>query len=143
MKAINKTFVGVILLALMCLITTSIMTVSASSIVIVKDTNPSGVVGLSLGDENYSIAIDDETGYGYVVSTLNNNEEILGSCSVIVIDRENPNGYTLCSEDSSMTSYGTMVIVVTNEVNSEGVIHSISGQFNELFDINDKVVIEE
>ena len=92
---------------------------------------------------DFYINIDEETGYGYVVSVTNNDEEVLGSCSVVVVNRDNPEGYTLCSEDSTMTSFGTMVIVITNEVENEGIIYSISGQLENLFDANDRVAIEE
>ena len=36
-----------------------------------------------------------------------------------------------------------MIVVITNEVLSEGLIYSIEGKLEELFDTNDRVIIEE
>lgn len=143
MKTLKKTFVGVFLLVVMCLVTFTSVSVNAARVNISKDPNLGGVQVLSLLDKECYINIDDETGYGYVVSVINNDEEVLGTCSVVVVNRDNPEGYTLCSEDTSLTSYGTMVIVITNEVENEGIIYSISGQLENLFNANDKVAIEE
>ena len=119
------------------------VSVNAARVNISKDPNLGGVQVLSLLDKECYINIDEETGYGYVVSVINNDEEVLGTCSVVVVNRDNPEGYTLCSEDTTMTSFGTMVIVINNEVENEGIIYSISGQLENLFDVNDKVAIEE
>lgn len=143
MKTLKKTFVGVFLLVVMCLVTFTSVSVNAARVNISKDPNLGGVQVLSLLDKECYINIDEETGYGYVVSVINNDEEVLGSCSVVVVNRDNPEGYTLCSEDTTMTSFGTMVIVITNEVENEGIIYSISGQLENLFDANDRVAIEE
>lgn len=143
MKTLKKTFVGVFLLVVMCLVTFTSVSVNAARVNISKDPNLGGVQVLSLLDKEYYINIDEETGYGYVVSVINNDEEVLGTCSVVVVNRDNPEGYTLCSEDTTITSFGTMVIVITNEVENEGIIYSISGQLENLFDANDKVAIEE
>lgn len=143
MKTLKKTFVGVFLLVVMCLVTFTSVSVNAARVNVSKDPNLGGVQVLSLLDKECYVNIDDETGYGYVVSVLEDNEEILGTCSVVVVNRDNPKGYTLCSEDTSFESYGTMVIVITNEVENEGIIYSISGQLENLFDANDKVAIEE
>lgn len=143
MKTLKKTFVGVFLLVVMCLVTFTSVSVNAARVNISKDPNLGGVQVLSLLDKECYINIDEETGYGYVVSVINNDEEVLGTCSVVVVNRDNPEGYTLCSEDTTITSFGTMVIVITNEVENEGIIYSISGQLENLFDVNDKVAIEE
>lgn len=143
MKTLKKTFVGVFLLVVMCLVTFTSVSVNAARVNISKDPNLGGVQVLSLLDKEYYINIDEETGYGYVVSVINNDEEVLGTCSVVVVNRDNPEGYTLCSEDTTITSFGTMVIVITNEVENEGIIYFISGQLENLFDANDKVAIEE
>ena len=143
MKTLKKTFVGVFLLVVMCLVTFTSVSVNAARVNISKDPNLGGVQVLSLLDKECYINIDEETGYGYVVSVINNDEEVLGTCSVVVVNRDNPEGYTLCSEDTTITSFGTMVIVITNEVENEGIIYYISGQLENLFDANDKVAIEE
>lgn len=143
MKTFKKTFVGVILLVVMCLMTFTAVSVNAARVHIIKDNNPSGVVILSLDNESYSIEVDEETGYGYVVYEIDGEEEILGTCSVVVLDTINKTEYVLCYEEEGLTSYGEMIVVITNEVASEGVIYSIEGKLEELFDTNDTVIIEE
>lgn len=143
MKTLKKTFVGAFIFAIMCLLTFTTISVNAAKVHISKDPNVGGVQILSLSDEEYYINIDDESGYGYVVSAINNDEEILGSCSVVIVNSDNSEGYTLCFEDTSLLSYGTLVIVITDYVENEGIVYSVSGQLENIFSANDKVVIAE
>lgn len=114
--------------------------VSASEIIIIRNPNPGGVTVLSLNQVAYHIETSDEKNpIGYLVCTTNGKDEVLGTCTVIVIDRLNPNGYVLCSDKGSNNSCGTLIINVANRITGEGYVKSISGSLKNIFSLNTRI----
>lgn len=137
MRNFSKTILGILVFILLLGVTN----VNAKKIIIEEDDNPDGIVIMSLGDVSYYIDVDEETQFGYVVRTMNGNDVVLGTCAVVVINAENPNGYVLCLENED--SLGTLTIVITNELTREGHIEILTGELTNLFEIDTEVVIEE
>ncbi|MDD3383703.1 MAG: hypothetical protein PHX46_02695 [Bacilli bacterium] len=115
--------------------------VQAAKIKIVRDENPDCVTVLSLFDEEYSIDVDEENEIGYVVYTSNGEDEILGTCTVIVINSQNPNGYVLCNSEVG-SSRGTLTITIINELTGEGYVSSVTGDLGYLFGLNTEITLK-
>ena len=141
MNIFKKTLLRVILLVFICCITFSTISAKAARVVVIEDPNPDGVSVLSSMNLNYEIYIDEDTGYGYVISIEDGQEEILGTCSIIVISRDNLTSYVLCIDDSSEISYGSMIIEFINEMETTGRVISTTGELENIFDKNNKVTI--
>ena len=137
MKNFSKTILGIFIFILIL----GMGNVNAKKIVIEEDENPDGIVIMSLGDVSYYIDVDEENQLGYVVRSMNGNDVVLGTCTVVVIDAQNPNGYVLCLENED--SLGTLTIEITNELTREGHIETLTGELANLFEINVEVVVEE
>lgn len=140
MKKSKKIFFAMAILAFLFFIGMSTYSANAKGIRIKKDINVEGVTLYSLSSKEYAIIIDDETNIGYVVCTLNGVEQILGTCKVVVIDLENPDGYALCESDDN--SYGELTIVVTDETTKIGYVENVTDELAIIFEVNDQVVLE-
>ena len=114
---------------------------AANKIVFEDNDNPDYVTVLSLDNEMYTIEIDEETGIGYVIVSINGDEETLGTWTVVAIDSNNPNGNILCYDQND--SLGTMTIIITNENIGEGYISVLTGELSNLFNVNQMLTIEE
>lgn len=140
-KNLFKLFAFVVML--MSLLSISSV-VSASDIIIIRNPNPGGVTVLSLNQVVYHIETsDDDNPIGYLVRTTNGEDEVLGTCTVIVIDRFNPNGYVLCSDQGSNNSCGTLIINITNRITGEGYVKSVSGSLRNIFSRNTRIRLND
>lgn len=116
--------------------------VSAADIVIIRNPNPGGVHVLSLEEINYHIETsNDENSLGYLVCNTNGVDETIGTCTVIVIEEQTPNGYILCNDEIS-NSCGTLTITITNALTGEGYVSDVSGDLEYIFIINTYIKLQ-
>lgn len=118
----------------------SSITVDASTIVIKEDNNPTGVTVLNYENDIYFIRVDDEKMHGYFICKVDDNEQIIGSCSIIIINNMNDAHY-LCTYDSNYQNYGCLVISVNND--NEYRILDVTGDLSEAFAIGMEINIIE
>ena len=116
---------------------------NAKTVKIERDNNPEGVTVLSARDVEYYIEIDEETKIGYVVFINRGIEEVIGTCNIVVYDRYNTLGYSLCEDEnvSDTTFLGYMEIIIIDEENNAGYIAKMSGILNTIFTVHDEVYI--
>ncbi len=141
MKQIKKIFFGFVALMMLLVTAYSAVSVNAAKVNIIRDDNRSGVVVISLYDTDYYIDINEDTNIGYVIVSINGEEETLGTCTITVIDEENQSRHVLCSEGED--SLGCMTLVITNEETNEGYISIVTGEMSNLFNVNQIITIEE
>lgn len=136
----KKLLSGLTFMLMLLVAAVSFVTVSARKIVIIKDDNPDGVAPYSITFNEYYISIEEEV--GYVVLTSDGESEVLGTCTVVIVNAENPNGYTLCSSIES-DNYGTLTIVVTEEASLTGYVSEVTGQLASIVELHQQIQICE
>lgn len=94
----------------------------------------------SLEDESYYVEINEETNVGYVVCSFNDEKEIVGTCTVIIINEENPNGYEVCTGQND--TLGIITIVITDEITSTGYVSDVTDELVGVFTVNEQVSFE-
>lgn len=86
------------------------MNVEAATIIIVRDPNPTGAGVLSIGYDEYTIEIDEETGIGYVIYSANGDYQLLGCCIVVIFENINQHGNILSNAENQEDNLGTIII---------------------------------
>ncbi len=94
----------------------------------------------SLEDESYYVEINEETNVGYVVCSFNGEKEIVGTCTVIIINEENSNGYEVCTGQND--TLGIITIVITDEITSTGYVSDVTDELVGVFTVNEQVSFE-
>lgn len=118
----------------------SAINVNASRAVIIKNENPEGVTVLTIDDELYYILTSEtDENYGYVVYSNNENEVIIGSCSIIVYSDENPSGYVYCNVDSNFEDLGVIEVNIIDNINNIGIVRYVSNSSNGIFTVGTKI----
>lgn len=141
MKKFKRIFFGVALLVVLCIFTIGTISVNAARM-IREDDNDLGVVLYSLNDKEYYVELDEENNCGYVIEVKNGEENIIGTCSITVIFSDETNEvieYT----DVNTDTYGSIVIVITNNVSGEGYIQNVDGTLENLFEENEQIIFIE
>lgn len=141
MKKFKRIFFGVALLVVLCIFTIGTISVNAARM-IREDDNDLGVVLYSLNDKEYYVEIDEENNCGYVIEVKNGEENVIGTCSITVIFSDETNEvieYT----DVNTDTYGSIVIVITNNVSGEGYIQNVDGILENIFEEDEKIIFIE
>lgn len=141
MKKFKRIFFGVALLVVLCIFTIGTISVNAARM-IREDDNDLGVVLYSLNDKEYYVEIEEENNCGYVIEVKNGEENVIGTCSITVIFSDETNEvieYT----DVNTDTYGSIVIVITNNVSGEGYIQNVDGTLENIFEENEKIIFIE
>lgn len=141
MKKFKRIFFGVALLVVLCIFTIGTISVNAARM-IREDDNDLGVVLYSLNDKEYYVEIDEENNCGYVIEVKNGEENVIGTCSITVIFSDETNEvieYT----DVNTDTYGSIIIVITNNVSGEGYIQNVDGILENIFEENEKIIFIE
>ncbi len=141
MKKFKRIFFGVVLLVVLCIFTIGTISVNAARM-IREDDNDLGVVLYSLNDKEYYVEIDEENNCGYVIEVKNGEENVIGTCSITVIFSDETNEvieYT----DVNTDTYGSIVIVITNNVSGEGYIQNVDGILENIFEEDEKIIFIE
>lgn len=112
--------------------------IEARKIKIEKITNSPDLEVVSSLNNEISIVIDDSTKKGYVISK-GENRTIIGTCSVIVEERES-DLTILCVDDEKYESYGVLVLA-HNADNNTIYVSLSSGKLIEYYDIDDVVIM--
>ncbi len=133
----KKAFKVLLSLLIMLIFTFSVNKVNAAQIEIERDDNPSGVTVFNARD-NYYVIITDDNGIGYVYYFNNSHEEIIGTCTVLILDNQNGNNYLLCT--SSENALGSIEVTIND---SNQVITSATGEISNIFNCGTTVVISE
>lgn len=121
-------------------LTASSFVVSAKKVDIKEEDNPFGETVLTLGNREIFIEIDEETGFAYVCLESNGNIYILGTCEVVLVDSENPNGVVDGVPANDLDDYGTITI---SDSDNGLYISALDGEIVNYFEVNLKVVITE
>lgn len=137
----KKVFFAIATFVFMALISLSTVQFEAKKIIIEEDDNPDGVTDFVLGNREYFIEINEETGIGFVIYSSNNNDYVLGTCSVTVID-ENQNEYIECNSSANFEVLGEITLIKLSDDN-EFYISSLTGEVSNIFTLNDVVRIVE
>lgn len=112
-------------------------TINAARVIILDDDNLSELVIYSLEEINYSIETsNDDNKTCYLTCTIDGSREIIGTCTVIVVDENNPNGYVLCSDSGTDSSFDTLTIVITNQITNTGYVSSVDEDLLYVFRLN-------
>lgn len=141
MKKFKRIFFGVALLVVLCIFTIGTISVNAARM-IREDDNDLGVVLYSLNDKEYYVELDEENNCGYVIEVKNGEENVIGTCSITVIFSDETNEvieYTDVNNDT----YGSIVIVITDNVSGEGYIQNVDGTLENIFEENEKIIFIE
>lgn len=141
MKKFKRIFFGVVLLVVLCIFTIGTISVNAARM-IREDDNDLGVVLYSLNDKEYYVELDEENNCGYVIEVKNGEENVIGTCSITVIFSDETNEvieYT----DVNTDTYGSIVIVITNNVSGEGYIRNVDGILENIFEEDEKIIFIE
>lgn len=141
MKKFKRIFFGVVLLVVLCIFAIGTISVNAARM-IREDDNDLGVVLYSLNDKEYYVEIDEENNCGYVIEVKNGEENVIGTCSITVIFSDETNEvieYT----DVNTDTYGSIVIVITNNVSGEGYIQNVDGILENIFEEDEKIIFIE
>ena len=133
-KRIFKIFVLVLVFTLFI----GTIKVNAARVTIVKDENPDRVDVLSLINNEFYVSIDDETKIGYLTNCVRGNEEIIGTCEILVVDLNSSTDYLLCCADEN--NMGTVVITITE---NEQIVTNVTGEISSVFYLGSSVVINE
>lgn len=133
-KRILKIFVLVFVFALFI----GTIKVNAARVTIVKDENPDRVDVLSLSNNEFYVSIEDETKIGYLTNCVRGNEEIIGTCEILVVDLNESTNYLLCSADEN--NVGTVVITITE---NEQIVTNVTGEISNVFYLGSTVIINE
>lgn len=143
-KKLLTIFIFVILFVLTC----GQLTVEAKTIKVHDHTGgPSGGGGgvstLTTLDSEHYIYIDESSNYGYVVYKLRNQEEIIGTCEVIIA-LDNSINNVACMKDSEYYDCGSLTLRTYQD--SEGYeqyyVSEVNGDLVNIFIINDFVSID-
>lgn len=133
-KRILKIFVLVLVFTLFI----GTIKVNAARVTIVKDENPDRVDVLSLSNNEFYVAIDDETQIGYLTNCVRGNEEIIGTCEILIVDLNNSTNYLLCNADEN--NVGTVVITITD---NEQIVTNVNGEISNVFYLGSSVIIND
>lgn len=136
MKKLFKLFV----FALVLFVTTSTLVVNAKPIIERDDDNPDGVTPLALVSGEYSMEIEEESGVGYVYYTANGETEVLGTCTIVLVDGNNE-AITIGNVAAGTVSYGSITIQLAE--NNKGYVQAVDGELANIFSVNDQMVITE
>lgn len=125
-----------LLLLMIMFFTISTIKVSAAKITIERDENPSGVAVASIYNDEYYIIIDENDNVGYLYYNSFNGEEILGTCTIILIDENNDE--IIIANSIEKNAMGEIKIRIDYYSNS-GVVIESKGKVNEYFYNNSNV----
>lgn len=127
-KTVLMLFVLIALFSMFCT-----LKVNAARIVLEDNENPDYVTVLTINEDYYSIEIDEETGIGYFVRNYNNTYEVLGTCTVIKISRNNSEGEYICNSYEQDNYLGKIVINLTDNY---GIVTYVDGNISEFINVN-------
>lgn len=119
--------------------TISIIKVNAAKIKIEKDENPSGVAVASIYNDGYYVIVDDETLIGYVYHKSLYGEDLLGTCTIILVTEDCTEKIIAYSKVEN--SLGKFKVSVNDFNDLEGIIMEISGDVSFYFEENSNVII--
>ncbi len=134
----KKRILKIFLLVLVFTLYIGTIKVNAARVTIVKDENPDRVDVLSLSNNEFYVSIDDETKIGYLTNCVRGNEEIIGTCEILVVDLNESTNYLLCSADEN--NVGTVVITI---IENQQTITNVTGEISNIFYIGSSVIINE
>lgn len=131
-----------IIFAFVVLFTVFAKTLSVNAaITIKKDKNDLGVVLYSLNTVDYYLEFDEEENCVYVIETNNNELNVIGTCSVTILVEETQNVMLQYVDSTTDSSLGEIVIMLTDSETGKGYVQYVNGELSKLFNINEKVVV--
>lgn len=131
-----------IIFAFVVLFTVFAKTLSVNAaITIKKDKNDLGVVLYSLNRIDYYLEYDEEENCVYVIETNNNERNVIGTCSVTIFVEETQNVMLQYVDSNIDSSLGEIVIILADSETGEGYVQNVNGELSILFNINEKVVV--
>lgn len=138
MKKIVKLFLIITLLILVC----GNVNVEAKSIKIHSQSGGpeggGGVNTLTLNNSEYYIYVDEITGVGYLINKHNGQENIIGTCQVIIFDVSNSQSYIWCL--SNEENLGTIEVSIIKDTQ---IITNIDGEIENLINCGSIVTISD
>ncbi|MGM9899379.1 MAG: hypothetical protein ACI32E_02215 [Bacilli bacterium] len=141
MKKLLKALSLLFILSLTILSSVFFSSVYASRIEIDDDNNFENIIGLSLDNEKTFIQIDDTLNIGYVIHRVDDDLEVIGTCTVIIINSNYTEEYVLCYGQND--SLGVVTIMLDNDSTSNGYIYSLTDGLSSIFSVNQIVSIIE
>ena len=131
-----------IIFAFVVLFTAFAKTLSVNAaITIKKDKNDLGVVLYSLNTVDYYLEFDEEDNCAYVIEINNNERNVIGTCSVTIIIGEDQNAMLQYVDSNTDSSLGEIVIMLTDSETGEGYVQNVNGELSKLFNVNEKVIV--
>ena len=112
-----------------------------AAITIKKDKNDLGVVLYSLNTVDYYLEFDEEENCVYVIETNNNELNVIGTCSVTILVEETQNVMLQYVDSTTDSSLGEIVIMLTDSETEEGYVQNVNGELSKLFNVNEKVIV--
>lgn len=112
-----------------------------AAITIKKDKNDLGVVLYSLNTVDYYLEFDEEDNCAYVIEINNNERNVIGTCSVTIIVAEDQNAMLQYVDSNIDSSLGEIVIMLTDSETGEGYVQNVNGELSKLFNVNEKVIV--
>lgn len=131
-----------IIFAFVVLFTVFAKTLSVNAaITIRKDKNDLGVVLYSLNTVDYYLEFDEEENCVYVIEKNNNELNVIGTCSVTILVEETQNVMLQYVDSNADSSLGEIVIILADSETGEGYVQNVNGELSKLFNVNEKVIV--
>lgn len=134
----KKNFLKTLICLFTLFLVSSSLVVNAKKIEIKEEENPTGQTVLTIDNEKVYIEIDETTGVSYVCLETNGLVSVLGTCEVVLVDRENPEGLVFGNADSNMVSYGSITIIVLEDT---AIVLELEGTLENYFVVDAEVVV--
>lgn len=145
----KKIFYCLVTLVMIAIIGTSASHVLAADpngggIIVLEDENQDEVGLHAVDTTTYFIeVIRGEDAIGRVYSKTSGEQQLLGTCTVILVDSLTNEQMVLCSDQGSSNSYGSITIVITDSLNHKGYVSSTTGNMHQVFALSTILVVTE
>lgn len=137
---LKKLFCIFLAFAVICITIVNSLSVNAAK-TIEKDNNPLGVVLYTLNSSEYYLEINEDENRGYLIELNNGQEEIVGTCSVIIQSEEEHSIPSEYIDFNNTSSLGSIVIILTDSETGKGYVQNVNGELANLFVVNEKVIV--